>query len=59
MGLFVICWTPIFWHEIRVRGLNSHTVQESLLSRPYDFANMDSFGTQVASVGKFGLQSRH
>ena len=50
IGLFVIRW-----HQLRVRGLYSHTVQRSWLSRPYDFANVDSFGKQVASVRKFGL----
>ena len=41
------------------RSRSGHTVQESWFSRPYDFANVDSFGKQVASVQESGLKSRH
>ena len=37
----------IFWHQLRVRGLYSHTVQGSRLSRPYDFL------TWILSVNKW------
>ena len=54
-GLFCHLLDSIFWHQLRVRGLYGHTVQGSWLSRPYDFASVNSFGKQVASVRIFGL----